>query len=167
MSAEDALKKYFERQEKKLKGKYSSRKNNRPEKDVEKEILTWAKRVGMDLHVIESKATYSAHGGYYGSAVAPGFPDLVGNYNNLVCYIELKAKGRRSTVRPKQFLFLEEKIKQSAFACVTDSVKHLEKLFSQWLNTPETTHKIDILLNDINKIKPKILKDDDGGLFDE
>jgi hypothetical protein len=132
MSAFDALMKYS----KKTSGvKKKKSKNSRPEKQVEKEVLALSKILGFDLSVIESKAVYSRAAGVYLSGQAEqGFSDLVGNdKNGHALFIELKAKGKLSTVSASQIYFLTRKIKTNAFAVVVDSSDLLARLYTQWV----------------------------------
>lgn len=110
------------------------RKNQKPEKQVEKDCLDWSKRNSVFLHVIESKAVFSQAAGRYLSGQAEsGFPDIVGNDSSgRVLYIELKALGKRSTLSPAQYLFLTEKIKQNCFAVVVDSADLLHEYYYSW-----------------------------------
>jgi len=160
----NAIKGYEDKQKQIDKG--PTRKNAKPEKEVEKEILAWAKDFKMSLHIIEAKATYNPNlGAYRSKAVASGFLDAVGNYGPYACFVEFKAKGKRHTLRENQRDFISKKIFEGAFACVTDSVVHLSSLFVSWLNADENT-RIQLLLNDLPKKKQT--KDiDDGDLFDD
>ncbi len=106
-----------------------------PEKMVEIEVLSKAKELGFDLDVIDSKATYSQSLQRYrkGKHAPEGFPDLVGNDDKgRAVFIELKAKGRLSTLRPSQRAFLERKIQQGCFACVIDSSEGLFRMYLGW-----------------------------------
>lgn len=134
MSVGDALLKYSKRQ---LRGKTNGKprkKNSSPEKEVEKEVLEWCQKLGIDVNVIESKAVYSvAAGRYLRGQVSTGFPDLVGNTRDgIAVYVELKARGRLSTVKAHQLEFITRKIRQGAFACVVDGSGRLGDLFSRW-----------------------------------
>lgn len=109
-------------------------KSKKPEKLVEKDCLDWAKKNSVFLHVVESKAVFSqAAGRYLSGQVESGFPDIVGNnMSGQVMWIELKAKGKRSTLSPVQYLFLTEKIKQGCFAVVVDSADLLHEYYYTW-----------------------------------
>lgn len=132
MSAKTALHKYLEKQLKKD-GKVP-RKNQKPEKDVEAEVMTWLSANQFDCHVVESKAVYSYSAGrYLHGQTNPGFSDIVGNdANGMAVFIELKAKGRRSTLRQKQKAFLKKKIASNCFAVVVDSAELLATTYKEW-----------------------------------
>jgi hypothetical protein len=62
-----------------------------------------------------------------------GYADVSGNtYDGLSIYIELKAPGKRSTLRDNQRDFLVKKIKSGCFAGVVDSVSCLETLWNNY-----------------------------------
>lgn len=94
---------------------------------TEKPVVAYLKSVGAEVHVVDSSA-------FNGPQKAEtGFPDLVGDYQGRILYIELKAPGKRNKIRPEQLKFLKNKISRGCFACVTDSVEHFEALFLRWL----------------------------------
>ena len=103
-------------------------KNRKPEKDTEKQVMAWGRENRVFLHVIEA-STYNGRTGTFGdSKVQKGFSDIVGNTEQgLACYIELKAKDRRSNLSEAQREFLEQKIDQNCFAVVVDSRARLEQ----------------------------------------
>jgi hypothetical protein len=107
----------------------------KPEKIVELEVLEACKQLGFSVSVIDSKATYSKNLGRYSqSRSAPeGFPDLVGcTPNGVLAAIELKARGKLRTIRPKQVDFLQKKIEMNCFAVCVDSADLLFDLYLQW-----------------------------------
>lgn len=118
----------------------ATRKRNRaPEKRVETGVLTWGRAIGMDLHVVDSKAVYSQRAGrYIRSMTSESLPDIIGNFEHLSVWIELKAPGKRSTLKQHQRLFLLKKIRQHCFACCVDSVEMLEKLWIDYWDAPPT-----------------------------
>ena len=138
----DLLIKSIERQDPSYSGKPKEKKSRsgleykKPEKLVEKDCLLWAKNNQIFLHIVEAKAVFSqAVGRYLSGQVESGFPDLVGNNNNgQVLWVELKAKDRRSTITPLQYLFLKTKIEQGCFAVVVDSADRLHEYYYTWLN---------------------------------
>ena len=136
--AQRALLNYHAKDAAKLSRKSSrqGRKNDKPEKVLEKQILIWAVNHGLSLHVVESKAVYSVAAGQYlrGQAEA-GLPDLIGNLAELSVWIELKAKGRRGTLKEHQRDFLIRKVEQGSFASCIDSVDQLSELLSTFLST--------------------------------
>ena len=124
--------------------KHMGIKRERPEKQVEKSVLEWCARSGFDISVVESKAVYSRSAGrYLRGQTEAGFSDLVGvTSTGRACFIELKAEGKRSTLKPHQYDFLLRKIKLGAFACCVDSVELIDSIYTRWLNIidiePET-----------------------------
>lgn len=141
MSAKLALEKYLRRsaglgkkRERKDKKRSSISTERSPEKEVEKEALVWCKSKGFDISVVESKAVYSrAAGRYLRGQTEAGFSDLVGVTNDgRAVFIELKAKGKLSTLKPHQYDFLLRKIKLGAFACCIDSASLLDEVHSKW-----------------------------------
>lgn len=154
MSAKEALHKYLKRQaniiDREMKGK--KRKNKKPEKETEKKVLNWCKKIGIDIHVIESKAVYSKKAGrYLKSQTSESLPDLIGNYEGIAVFIELKAYQRRRALKDHQRDFLIRKIKQDCFACCTDRVEHINDLFKDWLNLSSRESRINLLLSDLPK----------------
>lgn len=109
-------------------------KNQSPEKLVQNECLHWLRLQGFDVYVIESKATYSqASQSYRSSSAMPGFSDIVGCDNNgMFLAIELKARGRLSTLKNHQRKFLVEKINRGGFAACVDSVDLLKSIYQKW-----------------------------------
>lgn len=103
-----------------------SRRNKAPERDTQTEVLRWGRSNNFFLHVVEA-SVYDRVTGQRGEAKAEaGFPDVTGNTpTGLSCYIELKAKDRRSTVSELQRRFLTLKIEQNCFAVVVDSADRL------------------------------------------
>lgn len=119
------------------------RKNQKPEKLVEKDCLAFLRQLGCAVYVVESKAHYSAQAGAYVSQSAQsGFSDLVGCLpNGLFLAVELKAKGRRSTLKPNQREFLVQKIQRGGFGVCVDSVAMLESVYNQWTLAPAETKR--------------------------
>jgi hypothetical protein len=149
MSAKDALLKYHAKHAAGVKRTQSraGKKNGKPEKVLEKQVLTWASNHAIHLHVVESKAVYSASAGRYlrGQAEA-GLPDLIGNIEGLSAWIELKAKGRRGTLKEHQREFLVRKIEQGCFAVCIDSVDQLASVLAAFLSTP-SSDRVRLLLD--------------------
>lgn len=137
-STKDALDRYYAKQAKIIDREMNPDKRKRykaPEKKAVREILDWAAEYGFDLDVIEA-SKYDRHMQSMGEEdkVPVGFSDLCGvDRFGFACYIEVKANGRRSTVRPHQLDFLIRKIKSGAFACVADSAKYAHELYHRWI----------------------------------
>lgn len=133
MSAKKALETFYRRQQEKLERESRPRrKNQKPELEVQRQVLAWLKEHGFSCHVVESKATYSKTAGrFVRSKTTVGFSDITGaTPNGLACYIEVKAVGRRGTLRAGQRAFLMAKIQLGAFAVCVDSVNCLEQVWS-------------------------------------
>lgn len=107
------------------------RKSRKPhvkrEKAVESEVLNAAKDLGFDLSVVDSSSFLKT------SVTEAGFSDLVGNWKSTACFIELKAPGKRRTVKPHQKKFLQRKIDAGCFAVVCDGAENLTDLFRGWM----------------------------------
>jgi hypothetical protein len=147
MSALDALNKFSSKDAKKHGPKKKRTKNKSPEKDVEREVMAWLIAHSFSCNVVESKAVFSTAANRYvrGQAVQ-GFSDIVGCDNaGRAVFIELKAAGRRNTLRPAQFVFLEEKIKHGAFAVCTDSVDFLSMAYDHWIKVSDENKKTFLL----------------------
>lgn len=131
-STRQALYKYLDKQIKQSKPK---RKNKKPEKDVQYAVEQWLEKNGFDYDIVESKSVYhEASGRYLHSQTTVGFSDIVGNDSHgIACFIELKAPGRRSTLRERQRDFLTKKIKSNCFAVVVDSPKLLADYYDEWI----------------------------------
>ncbi len=111
-----------------------SSKNKTPEKDFVKLILKHLRSLGWSVDVVDSAAVYSREAGMYLNSMARvGMSDIVGNMpNGIAVYIEAKAPGKRSTVRPDQREFLIGKIDTNCFAIVCDSIEYFERVFGEW-----------------------------------
>ena len=150
MSVKLALEKYSRKAAGlgKKSGKEKKTKNQSPEKIVEKEIIAWCKSRGFDISIVESKAVFSrAAGRYLRGQTKAGFSDMAGvTGDGTGAFIELKAKGRLSTISRSQFDFLYSKIRKGAFACCVDSADLINKIYSDWLelktSDPEMAKKV-------------------------
>lgn len=149
-----ALQKYHQRQINQGVTREPKRKNKQPEKDTQKQVMSWAKDNGVFLHVIES-SSYDPRLGRRGIQKAQsGFSDLVGNTSEgLTLYIELKAKDRRSNLSELQRQFLESKIDQSCFAVVVDSRARLEQYWKGFWSLKNPSEKVIYLKNCLPKKK--------------
>lgn len=138
--------------------KPNKRRNKKPEKLVEKEVMQWLKCNQFYCHVVESKAVFSQKKGtYLRGQAAPGFPDIVGcAADGTAVFIELKAKGKRSTISSRQHNFLRRAIEHNAFAVVTDGADDLK---FQWDCFCKGDNMFDLLP------KKKSDKSDRGDLF--
>lgn len=150
-----------------------SKKNKSPEAEVVKDLKRFFKYKHpdfFDIHVIEAKANYSEKTGrYMHGAVAPGYPDMSGNdkFGNAL-FIEVKAKGKLSTLRPDQYFFLTRKIELNCFAVCVDSVDMFIQVYKTWLSL-ESTQRQQYLLSQLkpNKKLREIIEEDSQPLFPE
>lgn len=116
-------------------------KNGRPEFEFKKIAKAWLEANGFSINVVESKAVWSnAAGGYVRGQTDAGFSDIVGvtPVRGVACFIELKAPGKRGTLKPHQRDFLLEKINKHAFAICTDSIEHMKNTFQVWRHVVES-----------------------------
>jgi hypothetical protein len=138
-----------------------TRKNEAPERELQKEVIRWMNSVNFSVDNIESKAHYSLTAGQYMSQhQKPGIPDIVGNdHQGHAVYIELKSPGRRGTLRPNQREFLIRKINTNCFAICADSKEYILENFNAWLLLGD--ERKNFLLSLLPKEKPI----DDSPLF--
>lgn len=152
-----ALERYYQRQEKQE--ETPSRKNNDPEKQLEKKACEWFKLNGFDIDIIEAKATFNPSDmSYTGISASFGMSDCVGNSNRgHAVFIELKAPGRRigSALREKQRSFLIRKINTGCFAIVADSIEYIDKTWKHFQSLPTMNERISFLLNELPQHKPR------------
>lgn len=134
-----------------------SRKNNAPERSVGIEVSKWARQNGFFLHEVEA-SIYDPNSGEARPELAKaeaGFPDRVGNTpTGLACYIELKAKDRRSTLSDTQRVFLERKIDQNCFAVVVDSDQRLAQYWKGFCSLKTEDQRKAYLYDCLPKIQP-------------
>jgi hypothetical protein len=110
--------------------------NKKPEDLVKFQCLSWMNSAGFSVQCIESKAVYSARAGrYLRGQTKKGTPDIIGTtpFQGVSCYCEVKAAGRIKNLSSHQVMYLEEKIKHGAFACVTDSHILLASTYKDWV----------------------------------
>jgi len=159
---DSALHRYYakELEKEKRSRNRATKRNGKPEKELEKSILKWASQKAIHLHVIEAKAVYSQSAGRYlrGQAEA-GIPDLIGNCGGLSMWIELKSPGRRGTLKQHQREFLVQKVKQGCFSCCVDSVEQLDRLLAAFLSTP-FSGRVQLLLDHLPKSRHPSNHDD-------
>jgi hypothetical protein len=112
------------------------RKNQKPEKQVEKDCLKWLKENGFSVHIYESKAKSLEGVGYTHRTPLPkGHPDCAGvDPNGLGVYIEFKAPGRLtySSFSEEQLDFIKDKIEHGAFAIGVDNSLELSIAYSHF-----------------------------------
>lgn len=164
-STRKALVKFLEKQERK---NTPSRKNAKPEKDVEKECLALMRSWGWKVEIYESKANFDPRTGRWRqNSMKAGTCDCMGLMpDGTSVAIEFKAPGKVSTLNKNenQRDFLEERIKFNAFAAVVDSGQRLKDIFNKWseLRNIGTVSAQKYLLD----MLPPRKKDDGGNPFD-
>lgn len=133
------------------------KQNKSPEKLLEKQVLLWCRSKGWKVHVVEAKAVYSlAAGRYLNSQIAPGFSDIIGVMDNgIFVAIELKAFGRRSTLRNNQRAFLEDCINHFGFGVCVDRVELLQEYYDTWSKSPSKEYLISVLPKIKDQIEPQ------------
>ena len=133
------------------------KQNKKPERDTEKAVLHWARDNGFFLHLVES-SSYDPILRRKGSARAQsGMSDLIGNTpDGLACYIELKAKDRRSTLSESQRLFLKQKIEQNCFAVVVDSVDRVSQYWRGFCSLKTSLERRQYLLDCLPKKSTRV-----------
>lgn len=141
MSAKTALFNYYKKQMKRERRVKKNKKNNAPEKDLEKSVRAWLDKMLFSYSVVESKAVFSRSANrYLKGQTEAGFSDIVATSDEgYSCFIELKSPGKLSTLRPLQYEFLKDKISKNAFAVCIDSVDLLESLWLEWLKRKEAS----------------------------
>ena len=155
MSVKDALESYSKKQLQS--NRTTSRKNKKPEQKTVNACMAFFEEYGFSMHIVESKAVYSvAAGGYIRGQTVSGFSDSAGcTPTGVGCFVEFKAKGKRSTLRLAQKEFLKEKILKGCFACVVDSDALLKEYYSEWSARDEFDDRVSYLFNLLPKKKEK------------
>ena len=148
------------------------KKNRAPEKEVERICLAYMRENGFDVNVAESKSTYSpTQKKYIAQALMPGMSDIFGNdEDGHAVFVELKAPGRRNTIRTAQWDFLNRKIQSNAFAVCVDSPQLLHSYYNEWFRLRKESgleRARTFLLNILPKKPIARGESSDGPLFDE
>jgi len=143
------------------------KKNENQEGPVVLEIKKGLTALGFDLNIVEAKAVYNhAAGRYISGQVDPGYPDLSGNGpNGESVFIEVKASGKRSTLRLEQYAFLKNKIDKNCFAICADSFEYALNAFNTWIKLSPALRR-DFLLAELPGKHRKTFEKDNGPLFD-
>ena len=120
-------------------------------------IKNHLKSIGWSVDIVEAKGVFNESAGQYAHGkTRPGFSDICGCMpNGIACYIEVKAPGKRSTMRPDQEHFLVEKISTNAFAIVADSVEYVMRVFNEWQSAD---NKKAYLLHELPSLAPRFKK---------
>ncbi|TXH09399.1 MAG: hypothetical protein E6R04_08155 [Spirochaetes bacterium] len=113
------------------------RKNGKPERKLQAQMMSWLSSQGFFVFPLESKSVYSSVAGrYLDSQTRVGASDILGvTPQGYFLAVEVKARGRRSTLRDAQRIFLESVLSKGGFAVCSDSIEHLDKIYHSWLNT--------------------------------
>jgi hypothetical protein len=141
--ARRSLEAYFKKQAKVKEQK--PRRNQKPEKQVERACMEWMRNKGWSMQVIECKNTYNPfRKKWVSSATRSGTADSVGNTDQgLSAYVEFKAPGKLKTFnRPKnirQREFIHEKINTFCFAVVVDSAERLAMIYEEYSKALKTS----------------------------
>jgi hypothetical protein len=135
------------------------RTNKKPEDLVRRSLYLWLKDNGFYPFVVEAKAVWSHDAGrYLTGQVEAGTSDILAvSPTGLFVAVEVKAKGRRSTLKGHQRQFLLQAIQRGGFASCSDSVEHLQDLYYRWKLKPSK----ELLIQDLPKEKegPDLLFD--------
>lgn len=134
-----AVERYLERQLKRESNELKPpRKNQKPEKLVEKACLDLMRGWGWKVRIYESKATWDPRARCYRQqSMSAGNADCMGNMaDGRSVAIEFKAKGKLTSYNRdsnyRQREFIHEKIKSNVFACVVDSAEMLTEIYQHW-----------------------------------
>src|SRR5882724_1663439 len=105
----------------------------KPEKRFEQEVRAWCFQNRIIVDVFDSKAKYTERGIYKAQGLPIGTPDLIGaNHLGQAMYIELKSPKKEPIPTLEQYNYLAKMINQNCFACVINSLTHLEELYFLW-----------------------------------
>jgi hypothetical protein len=142
------------------KAKRERKTNDNPEARVSLAIKNHLTALGWSVDIVESKAVFSAATQSYAfGKTRPGFSDICGNTDSgHSVYIEVKSKGKRSTLRPAQLDFLSEKIRTNAFAIVADSIEYVDLTYKTWLSSDD---RVSLLTNELPKLQPRFSSSQD------
>ena len=176
----DALNKYYERQDReirKLNGLDGPRRrNDKPEKEVEKACLAWMRAPEQDwlVEIYEAKSTLK-DGVWRQQAMKAGTCDCMGSLpNGIGVAIEFKAPGRLASFNSeKRFLqrkFIVDRINSNNFACVTDSVERLKIIYEKWRELRSENVDFGVARNYLLSMLPQQREKtrlDDDRLFDD
>lgn len=151
MSYKDSVKKSIERNYErnyKTKVQEKNKKNKKTEEQVVKNIYLSMKKAGFLPRIVESKAVYSLEvGSYLSSQVDPGTSDILAvSPEGFFVAVEVKSKGRRSTLKMHQKDFLLSVISRGGFACCSDSPEHFHYSYNSWIESGKSS---EILVKDL------------------
>lgn len=135
----------------------------KPEKITEFQVKLACEQLGIWIHTVDSKMVFNQKGRLSFRGNAPkGFPDLVGLDKTGRFYgIELKAKGKLSTIKPHQYEFVKAIIYRNGFGCIVDSVEEFCRIYRTWVSSGMTQrHLLDELEASYHQGKGKGSKSD-------
>lgn len=133
MSAAKALQRFMEKAARRATPK-ARKTQGRPEKAVQLACVSWMRSNGFAVNNIEAKGQWSPKAQrFLRGPTDPGVPDILGTTpQGYACACEIKAPGRKSTLRTNQRLYLVSVIERGGFGVCTDSVADLEKTHAEW-----------------------------------
>src|SRR5574343_142669 len=151
-STKKALENYYKSLLPKEQSLEPKRKNKSPEKDVQTAIMNKMRELGLFVFRVEARAL-DIGGNLSYSETSSGVSDLLAvSTTGQFLAVEVKASGRRSTLRYSQRVFLTSVIASNGFASVSDSVEHFVSLWQTYQKTPDALKKA-LLLNDLPREK--------------
>jgi hypothetical protein len=158
-----AIERFEERQLKEA-AHVPKRKNDKPEQRVVRQICAWLKSNGFSYNVVEAKATFDPDKRRYTTGqVSSGFSDIVAvSPDGYACFLEIKANGRRGSLKEHQRAFLLDKISCNAFAGVFDSVERLSRAYNMFSDLRRAGRNAQ---NYLQEMMPKKRRKDTGKLF--
>lgn len=130
--------------------------NSQPEEKVVRELLQYYSDNNFFINRYESKAKRiqlkSGASLWRTAGVEIGTPDLLGCCpNGFIHANEVKAKGRRSTLREEQREFLTQVIIHGGFGVCCDSVEYLRKVYAYWIGLRNLRERKQFLLDQLPK----------------
>lgn len=160
MSVKTALYNYLDRQANKEPND-PRRRNKTPEADLQAKIIKNGKKDDFKLYITDSSARWSGEAeAYVSEKYESGMSDLTGDRDGLACYVEVKAPGKRYTLKMHQREFLLKKIDRGCFAVCVDSY---ELLVETWVKWRQKGNYKEVLKRALPK--PPISRDDNKPLF--
>lgn len=161
----DALHRYFEKEDRKYGGTPASKprqkRNEKPEKLVEKACLDWMRKQNWLVEIYEAKSTFSeSRQRWVGASMKAGTSDCMGSLpNGIGVAIEFKAPGKLSTFnsekRTLQRNFIVNRINSNNFACVVDSVDRLQLIYQTWRDLRESNSDLNASREYLISMLPK------------
>lgn len=156
MSDPDRIKKAVHKFIQRETDRYNKKKNKKPEEAVVKEMLDYYEQNGFYVRRFEAKAkkiaTQSGKAIWTSTGLDYGTPDLLGCCpSGFIHANEVKARGRRSTLREDQREFLENIIHRGGFGICADSVDYLDDTYHRWIILNDVEQRINFLLSELPK----------------